>query len=163
MPNFSKGHNSRKQFQNFFKSWSGHLLIKSWSGRLLIIPYQPVKFQGDNFRDILLTRFKCPNFQKTITQKTSFGIFSKVVNQVILLIIPYQHIKFLYNSSNSFWDILLTRFHWIFLQRGITQERGITLIYGSTIFSWQIHKCIWNFKDLACTVQKLCYAKKKCD
>ena len=30
--------------------------------------------------------------------------------------------------------------------------------YVRAIFSWGIH--IWNFKTLACTVQKLCYASK---
>ena len=48
-----------------------------------------------------------------------------------------------------------------FFQRGINQERGITLRrkkYWSTIFSWGIHT--WNFDNLAWPVQKLCNAQK---
>ena len=40
------------------------------SGNLLIIPYQLTKFQAlssNNFRDILLTSLKCPNFKQNIT------------------------------------------------------------------------------------------------
>ena len=47
----SKGHYSRKNWRNSFKSLSGNLLI---------IPYQLTKFQApssNTFRDILLTRF----------------------------------------------------------------------------------------------------------
>ena len=42
------------------------------------------------------------------------------------MIIPYQLTKFQAPSSNTFRDILLTRFHSDFFQRGITPERDIT-------------------------------------
>ena len=76
MPEVSEGHNSKIQLRNFFQSCSGHQLI---------IPYQPVKFQChsyNNFRDILLTMFRCQNFQRAITKK-NFRIFFSKVNQVI--------------------------------------------------------------------------------
>ena len=87
------------------------------------------------------------------------------INHIIIyynFALDHSHIKFQCNSSNSSWDILLTRFHCNFFQRGITQERGIAMIrkkkYGSTIFSCGLH--MWNFKNLAWVVQKLYYAQK---
>ena len=51
---------------------SPELTAVSQSGHLLIIPYQPVKFQGNGLNsswDILLTRLKCWNFQRAISKK----------------------------------------------------------------------------------------------
>ena len=84
---------------------------------------------------VLLTRLKCRNFQRARTQgkKIRFFFFSSAGH---LLIIPYEHIKFQYNISNCFLDILLTKFHCIF-ERDITQERDITMIrkkYGPFFF-----------------------------
>ena len=78
MPKFSKGHKSRKK--------SG-FVFKSRSGQLIILSYQLVKYQDNSsntFRDILLTRLKCPNFLKGNNSKTFFRFFSKG-NQVIYL------------------------------------------------------------------------------
>ena len=58
--------------------------IKSRSSNLPIIPYMLTKFQPPSsncFRDILLTRFKCPNFQRDVTLQKIDGIHSKI-NQV---------------------------------------------------------------------------------
>ena len=57
---------------------------------------------------------------------------------------------------NTFWDILLTRFHLIF-SKGHNSRKGDNSNkkkYRSAIFPWRIHK--WNFKTLACTVYKIC-------
>ena len=59
--------------------------FKILSGNLLIIPYQLIKFQAPssyNFRDILLTSLKCPNFQRAITRE-KYNDFFKTFNQVI--------------------------------------------------------------------------------
>ena len=50
----------------------------------------------------------------------------------------------------------------LFFQRAIIQERGIILSknkYVPATLSWGIH--IRNFKTVACTVLKLCYASKR--
>ena len=59
-------------------------------------------------------------------------------------------------------ELFADKFSSLFYQRAITQERGLIWMrkkYMSAIFPWGIH--IWNFKTLACTVQKLWYASKR--
>ena len=76
------------------KFWT---LLKRLTGNLHIIPYQLTKFQvpsSNNFRDILLTSLKWPNFQRAIIYSSSP--------------ISWPSFKPL---AQIIWDILLTRFH----------------------------------------------------
>ena len=80
-----------------------------------------------------------------------------------LLLSPNQYTKYQDSSSNTFWDILLTRFQCYFIKRAITLKWKKIRIrnkkkYRSPIFSWWIH--IWNFKTLAYMVIKICYAQE---
>ena len=65
IPKFSKGHNSGKIWQNFFKIESGNLLT---------IPYQLTRIEApssNGFQDILLTSLKSPNFQRALILEKS--------------------------------------------------------------------------------------------
>ena len=152
MPKITKGHNSWSIFQNFFKSYSGHLLITT-------NPF--TKFQGsssNSFWDILLTRYKCPKLQRAITQEVFFKISSKV-NQFV-----YSSLPVYLSSFKALALILFEIFCWqdcinIF-SKDRNSEKGQNPVkkkkYLSAIFSWGIH--IRNFKTVAFTVLKLCYA-----
>ena len=147
MPKFSKGHNSVK-IRWFF--------LKIKSGNILIIPYQLTKFQApssNTFWDILLTNFKKAKFSKGHNSgkiRCFFFIYSGN-----LLIIPYQLTKFQAPSSNTFRDILLTRFNSDFFKMPKFSKghysgkiRWILLnfnqvIYSSSPISWP------SFKPLA--------------
>ena len=75
------------------------------------------------------------------------------------LLSPNQYTKYQDSSSNTFWDILPTRFQCFFIKRAITLKWEIIWIrkkYAWPIISWGIH--IWNFKTLAYMVLNLCYA-----
>ena len=87
MPKITKGHNSWSNFQHFIQKL-GHLFI---TNNLFI------KFQGSSFNsfwDILLTREKCPNLQRAITQGIFFRIYSKV-NQVIYSSLSINSLSFM--------------------------------------------------------------------
>ena len=74
--------------------WAKFCEILSHSMRYsmyVIILYQLIKVQGNglsNFQDILLTRLKCQNFQRTVTQENKFDFFFLIVNQVIYSSFP---------------------------------------------------------------------------
>ena len=120
-------------------------------------------FQGsssNSFCDILLTRYKCPKLQRAITQEVFFKISSKV-NQVVYSSLPVYSSIF-----KALASILYEIFCWqdcvhIF-SKGHNSEKGHNPVkkkkYLSAIFSWGIH--IRNFKTVAFTVLKLCYASK---
>ena len=93
-------------------------------------PNQLTKFQTpslNSFRDILLTslNFKMPKFSKGHNSGKNWRNLLKV-DQINLLIILYQLTKFQAPSSNTFRDILLTRFHSDCFKRALTPEREIT-------------------------------------
>ena len=77
-----------------------------------------------------------------------------------LLITTSLFIKFQGSSFHRFWDIMLIRVHLYFWNGNNSgkghnsAEKKIRVRY----FSWGIH--IRNFKTVACTCLKLCYASK---
>ena len=73
-------------------------------GGLFIIFYQMTIFEAasyNNFRDILITSFQCPNLQRAITRKNKITFFKKK-SPGNLLIILYPLTKFEATSGNSF-------------------------------------------------------------
>ena len=72
------------------------------------------------------------------------------------LIIPYQLTKFQSPSPMILFEIPCWQDFILILSKDITPEREITRTrknYGSAFLPWEIH--IWNFKTLACTVNKI--------
>ena len=186
-PNLQRAITAEKFDGFFFQKLSGNLLIIPYQltklqesssntlGDILLTRFHsdffksyPVTYSSSPIswasfkilRGILLTSLKYTNIQRAITPEKNDGIHSKV-NQAIYSSSPISWPKFQDSSSNTFRDILLTRFHSDFFWRGITPEREKTQIrkkYGSAIFSWGIH--ILNFRTLVCTVHKIRHASK---
>ena len=105
------------------------------------------------------TRLNCQTFQRAITTTKFYYLFKeKLTND--LLLNPNQYTKYEGSSSNTFWDIVLKRFHCYFIKREVTLKWEIIQIekYGSPICTWGIH--ISNLKILAYIVLKLGYAQE---
>ena len=87
-----------------------------------------------SFWDILLTSLKCPNLQRAITAEKFDGFFFQKLSGNPL-IIPYQLTKLQESSSNTFGDILLTRFHSDFF-------KSYPVTYSSSPISWASFKIL---------------------
>ena len=84
-----------------------------------------------------------------------FKIYSKI-NKVVYSSLPVHSLSF-----KALASIVFEIFCWQDCIHIFSQETGIILPrkkYVSAIFSWGIH--IRNFKTVACTCLKLCYASK---
>ena len=150
MPKVTKGHNSWSILLEFIQK-----LIRSSTHH-----YKFIKFQGSSSNSFLDDKVKIPKITKGHNSWSNFRIYSKV-NQVFYSSLP------VYSSSfKALASIVFEIFCWqdriYIFQRAITQERGHNPMkkkkYVSAIFSWGIH--VRNFKTVACTVLKLCYASK---
>ena len=151
MPKFSKGRNSRKQFQVFFKV--DLVIYLSFLSHCKVLRY---------------LRFEFPNFQRAITQEKNLESFS-TVNQIIFLSSPISILSFNKIAQIVFGISCLQDFIAIFLQWGIDQERGITLIRKkkqkknrSAIFSRGIH-IIMKFQKPSMHGSKVMLCTKKTD
>ena len=113
MPKITKDHNSRSIFSKFLQK-----LI-----RLSTHHYQSIhevfKALASSVLRYFTDKVKMPKFQRAITHKVFFRIYSKI-NQIIIITNPFT--KFHGSSSNIFWDILLTRWKCPKLLKAITQR-----------------------------------------
>ena len=127
MPKFSTGHNSGKIRWIFLK----------FNQVLLIIPYQLTKFQAHSSRFhsyfICWQILKKPYFSGVMAL-WKFGQFFLKVWSGNLLIIPYQLTKFQAPSSNTFRDILLTRFHSYFFKGARKKNTGQLFFHEESIY-----------------------------
>ena len=121
---FSKGHNHQ---ENVFEIFSKVNQVIYLSFPISVSSFK-ITVWIVFFLDILLTMFKCPNFQRAITRKNSRFFFSKV-DQVIYSSFPIS-LSSLETIAQVILDILLTMFKGPNLQRAIIQEKNFGFFFS---------------------------------
>ena len=147
MSQITKGHNSWSIFQNFFKSWSGHLLITT-------NPF--TKFQGSSSNSFA-------KITKGHYSRSIFKISSKV-NQVVYSSLPVYSSSFKALASIDFeifcWQV----------KNAQNSQRAITYEIFFRIYE-KVNQVIYSslpinspsFRSLALTVFEIfCWQGKKC-